>query len=46
MRELNLRPGPVVGELLERLLSSVIADPARNQHDHLVAEARRWLARA
>jgi tRNA nucleotidyltransferase (CCA-adding enzyme) len=42
---LGLQPGPVVGELLERLLGSVIADPARNTKPELLAEARRWAER-
>ncbi len=41
---LALAPGPQVGELLERLLSSVIEDPARNDRDVLLSEARRWMA--
>jgi tRNA nucleotidyltransferase (CCA-adding enzyme) len=39
---LDLRPGPAVGALLERLLGSVIADPSRNTKPILLAEARRW----
>lgn len=39
---LGLKPGPIVGELLERLLGSVIADPRRNTRDTLLAEARTW----
>jgi tRNA nucleotidyltransferase (CCA-adding enzyme) len=39
---LGLKPGPVVGELLERLLGSVIADPSRNTKPILLSEARRW----
>jgi tRNA nucleotidyltransferase (CCA-adding enzyme) len=40
--ELGLRPGPIVGRLLERLLESVVADPARNRRDRLLADARQW----
>ncbi|CAN5853330.1 HD domain-containing protein [soil metagenome] len=40
--ELGLRPGPIVGRLLERLLESVVADPARNSRDQLLADARTW----
>jgi len=43
---LGLKPGPAVGELLERLLGSVIADPARNTRERLLAEARAWTTRA
>lgn len=42
-RELNIRPGPVVGRLLERMLRLVIADPAQNRHDVLIEHARAWL---
>jgi tRNA nucleotidyltransferase (CCA-adding enzyme) len=45
IRELDLRPGPLVGELLDRLLRSVIADPGLNTRDRLLAEARGWMAR-
>lgn len=41
---LGLKPGPKVGELLERLLGSVIADPSRNTREQLLAEARNWAA--
>jgi putative nucleotidyltransferase with HDIG domain len=44
-RELNIRPGPVVGRLLERLLRLVIADPAQNRPDLLIEHARDWLKR-
>jgi tRNA nucleotidyltransferase (CCA-adding enzyme) len=43
--ELGLKPGPIVGELLERLLGSVIADPSRNTRDRLLAEAKTWVGR-
>ena len=39
---LGLKPGPKVGELLERLLGSVIADPTRNTREQLLAEAKTW----
>ena len=39
---LGLTPGPAVGQLLDRLLGSVIADPTRNNRPVLLAEARRW----
>jgi putative nucleotidyltransferase with HDIG domain len=42
MAELHLRPGPQVGELLERLLSLVIADPAQNRREILLEHASRW----
>ncbi len=40
MDELALQPGPVVGRLLELLLSRVIEDPTRNTRDQLVELAR------
>ncbi|MGO9181262.1 MAG: CCA tRNA nucleotidyltransferase [Candidatus Limnocylindrales bacterium] len=42
-RELGLQPGPVVGELLSRLLESAIADPARNTYRQSILDARGWL---
>ncbi len=42
--ELGIAPGPVVGELLERLLGLVIAEPSLNSRESLLAEARKWLA--
>ena len=41
--ELGMQPGPPVGELLERLLGSVIADPSRNHRERLLADARDYL---
>lgn len=40
---LDLPPGPIIGRLLERLMESVIADPARNQRETLLADARAWV---
>jgi tRNA nucleotidyltransferase (CCA-adding enzyme) len=40
--ELDLKPGPQVGRLLERLLRLVIADPNQNRRDVLLARAREW----
>jgi len=42
-RELDIRPGPPIGRLLERLLRLVIADPAQNRHELLIEHARDWL---
>jgi hypothetical protein len=44
--ELMIAPGPVVGKLLEHLLSWVLDDPARNHRVALLAEARAELARS
>lgn len=41
IEELGLAPGPIIGELLERLMEEVIADPALNRRDTLLAIARR-----
>jgi len=41
--ELGLSPGPIIGRLLDRLLESVIDDPARNGRDQLLAAARALL---
>ena len=41
---LGISPGPVVGELLERLLGLVITDPSLNSHEELIARAREWHA--
>jgi tRNA nucleotidyltransferase (CCA-adding enzyme) len=45
INELGIKPGPVLGELLERLLGSVIADPSRNTRARLLAEAKAWAGR-
>jgi putative nucleotidyltransferase with HDIG domain len=42
MAELGLPPGPHIGRLLDRLLDSVVADPARNTRQRLLADARAW----
>ena len=42
--ELGLAPGPQIGELLERLLGTVIEDPSRNDRAVLLAQARQWMA--
>jgi len=44
MRELGLRPGPLIGEVLDALLEAVIADPAANEREALLALARAVLA--
>jgi tRNA nucleotidyltransferase (CCA-adding enzyme) len=44
-RELGLQPGPVIGELLDRLLEAVLDDPRRNDREALLAMARRALDR-
>ncbi|CAN5594399.1 HD domain-containing protein [soil metagenome] len=44
LAELELAPGPLVGELLERLLEAVIERPERNRRDELLAAARQFLS--
>jgi putative nucleotidyltransferase with HDIG domain len=44
--ELRLTPGPGLGELLDRLLESVVADPSRNTRETLLADVRSWIAEA
>jgi len=44
MKELGLKPGPVIGEILDALLEAVIADPAANDREALLARAREHLA--
>ena len=43
-RELGRVPGPWLGELLQRLLDSVVNDPTRNTRARLLTDAREWLA--
>jgi len=40
--DLGVAPGPLIGELLDRLLGMVIADPRRNRRDVLLAHATVW----
>lgn len=42
LEALGRPPGPWVGRLLERLLQSVVADPARNEREVLLTDARAW----
>jgi hypothetical protein len=45
LRELGLRPGPVVGRLLDELMEAVLEDPALNRRETLLAMARESAAR-
>ncbi len=40
VRELGLRPGPVIGRLLDELMEAVLEDPGLNRRDLLLALAR------
>ena len=44
MTELLVKPGPIIGELLEALLEIVVNDPTQNQRDTLLATAKEILA--
>ena len=44
MRELNLKPGPILGEILHYLLELVLDDSDLNQPEKLMAQAREFLA--
>jgi tRNA nucleotidyltransferase (CCA-adding enzyme) len=43
MRELGVKPGRVIGELLEALLDAVTSDPSMNQRERLIEKARELL---
>ncbi len=40
IHELALKPGPIIGKILNGLLEDVIADPAKNERETLLALAR------
>ena len=44
MKELGVRPGPIIGQMLEALLEAVIADPALNEREKLLEKARELVA--
>jgi tRNA nucleotidyltransferase (CCA-adding enzyme) len=41
--ELGIKPGPLIGRLLRRLLDAVVEDPAQNERDRLLSLARTWM---
>jgi tRNA nucleotidyltransferase (CCA-adding enzyme) len=43
MRELELRPGRIIGEILDALLEAVTNDPALNEKEALLAKAREYV---
>jgi tRNA nucleotidyltransferase (CCA-adding enzyme) len=43
IRELAIRPGPVIGQILDALLEAVTSDPALNEREALLALARELL---
>ncbi len=44
IQELALKPGPVIGEVLDALLEQVLSDPNANERDALLEAARRFVA--
>jgi tRNA nucleotidyltransferase (CCA-adding enzyme) len=42
----GVRPGPAIGEMLQRLLTDVLEDPRRNTREHLLDRVRDWLKAA
>jgi tRNA nucleotidyltransferase (CCA-adding enzyme) len=44
IKEIGLAPGPVIGKVLTALLEEVLADPAKNDRDTLLALARKIAA--
>ena len=40
MRDLGLKPGPRIGQILNALLEDVLDDPKRNTKEHLLARAK------
>jgi tRNA nucleotidyltransferase (CCA-adding enzyme) len=45
MKALDIPPGPVIGELLDRLLEVVVTDPMLNERSRLLTLARELVAR-
>ncbi len=43
MKDLGLAPGPAIGKILNALLEEVIADPAKNERETLLALAKKML---
>jgi tRNA nucleotidyltransferase (CCA-adding enzyme) len=43
IRELGLRPGPMIGRVLDALLETVTSEPERNEREPLLAAAREYL---
>ena len=43
MREVGVKPGRIIGEILEALLDAVTADPTLNERERLLERAREVL---
>jgi tRNA nucleotidyltransferase (CCA-adding enzyme) len=43
IRELAIRPGPMIGQILDALLEAVTTDPTLNERERLLAAAREYL---
>lgn len=41
MQELKIKPGPIIGAVLDVLLSEVIEDATKNNHEYLLARAQK-----
>ena len=43
IRELGVRPGPIIGEILDALLEVVTSEPSANDREALLAKAREYV---
>jgi len=43
MAEFDLKPGPIIGKILDALLEEILDDPSKNEHDTLLAIAKDML---
>lgn len=43
MRELSIKPSPILGEILDKLLEKVLENPQLNEKDKLIREAKKIL---
>ena len=43
IRELGIRPGPIIGQILDALLEAVTNDPNANEREALLAKAREYV---
>jgi hypothetical protein len=44
MTKFNLKPGPLIGDILDDLLEMVLDNPSANTYDTLLARATQFLA--
>jgi len=45
MREFNIQPGPLVGEVLDHLMEAVLDNPAANTYEALISQAGELISR-